>query len=103
MEIPQATLDRFTSPVKDSRTERGELLKQFLEQINMSRLGTNFKQVSIAKIGLDVAHIPTKDLYFLLSICKDSGSRAKRYDTGFSKRFYYELNVQKNATNKTNP
>ena len=102
MEIPKATLERFQLQIKDTRTERGELLKEFLEQINMSRLGTNFKQVSIAKIGMDVAHIPTKDLYFLLSVCKDSGARAKRYDTGFSKRFYYELSVQKNATTKTN-
>lgn len=98
MEIPQKTLDRFRAPVKDLRTERGELLKEFLEQINISRLGTAYKQVHIAKIGMDVAHIETKDLYYLLSVCKDAGTRAKRYDTGFSKKFYYELSVQKHAS-----
>lgn len=98
MEIPQSTLDRFKTPIKDLRTERGELLKQFLEQINMSRLGTAYKQVSIAKIGMDVGHIETKDLYYLLSVCNDAGNRAKRFDQGFAKKFYYELSVQKHAT-----
>lgn len=95
MELPTNLLERFTTPTKDLRTERGELLKAFLEQINMSRLGTAYKQVSIAKIGMDVAHIPTKDLYYLLSICKDAGNRSKRFDQGFSKKFYYEIKAQK--------
>lgn len=81
--------------VRSKKTERGELLTQFLEVINMSRLGTNFKPVSIAKIGLDVAHIPTDDLYYLLSICKSAGKRAKRYDSGFAKCFYYEIKARK--------
>ena len=95
MEIPNTLLKRFELKTKDTRTERGELLKEFLEQINMSRLGSTFKPVGTARLGMDLAHIPTKDLYYLLSVCKDSGTRAKRYDQGFAKRFYYELKVQK--------
>lgn len=92
--MQSSLFDKYKVQVKDSRTERGELLKQFLEQINMSRLGTHYKQVSIAKIGMDVAHIPTKDLYYLLSICKDAGTRAKRYDQGFAKMFYWSIKVK---------
>lgn len=87
--------EKFIDKVISRETERGELLKQFQEVINMSRLGTSYKPVTIAKIGLDVAHIPTKDLYYLLSICKDSGKRSKRYDSGFSKCFYYQIKVKK--------
>jgi hypothetical protein len=103
MEIPQATLDRFkvaselTTLAVNRQTERGELLKQFLEQINLSRIGSHYKPVSIAKIGMDVAHIETKDLYYLLSTCKDAGNRAKRYDSGFAKMFYWSIRVQKDA------
>lgn len=101
MEIPQSTLNRFklgselNTKMVNRETERGELLKQFLEQINMSRIGSKYKPVSIAKIGMDLAHIETKDLYYLLSICKDAGNRAKRFDTGFAKMFYWSIRVQK--------
>ena len=82
---------------RSHETERGLLLTEFKDTINMSRLGSKYKQVSIAKIGLDLAHIPTKDLYFFLSICKDAGKRANRYDQGFAKKYYWELKVQKDA------
>lgn len=86
-----------------NKTERGELLQEFLDVINMSRIGTNFKQIKIAKIGLDLAHIPTEDLYYFLSVCKDAGRRSKRYDVGFAKKYYYELKVKKNEpSTKTN-
>lgn len=76
------------------KQERGELLLEFLEQINISRLNTKYKPVSIAKLALDVSHIPTPDLYYLLSICKDAGRRSKRYDQGFAKCFYYSIKVK---------
>ena len=100
--ISNELFEKYSKNKKIKDTERGILLTEFLEVINMSRMGTNFKPVSIAKIGLDVAHIPTKDLYYLLSICRDAGRRAKRYDSGFAKMFYYSIKVKKDDTRDTN-
>lgn len=90
-----ATLfNKYQFPVKDKKTERGELLKELLDTINQTRHGT-FKPLSIARVGMLTAHIPLDGLYFLLSVCKDSGNRAPNYAIGFSKRFWFELRPQK--------
>lgn len=85
---------KYQLPVKSNKTERGELLVQFLEIINMSRTCNKYKPITIARVGMLVSHIPTKDLYYLLSVCKDAGTRAKRYDEGFAKMFYWSIKVQ---------
>lgn len=87
-------LDLFTKyqlQTKSKETERGELLKQFMEPINISRVSNKYQQVTIARMGMLVSHIPTKDLYYLLSICKDAGNRNKNYHIGFSKMFYWSI------------
>jgi hypothetical protein len=68
-------------------TERGELMTHFCQRINAGRVGTQFKPVSMARMGRILQAIPTKDLYYLKRVCDD----AKH----FSKRFWWELNAQK--------
>lgn len=78
--------------VRSHETERGELLKEFLAPINISRVSNKFKPITIARVSMLLPkEIPTKDLYTLLSKCKDSGNRSKNYNEGFAKRFYYEI------------
>lgn len=84
----------YKLPVKSNATERGELLKSFLEPLNINRADNKFKPMSIARVGQLLAHIPTKDLYYLLSVCTDSAKRSTRYYESFSKRFYFELRPQ---------
>jgi hypothetical protein len=99
MEIPNTLLLKYTLAVPSKKTELGELLKEFQEQINVSRIGGKYKPVTLAKIGMDVAHLVKpnndySDVYYLLSICKDAGKRAKKYEEGFSKMFYFSLRAK---------
>ena len=91
MEIPQTTLDKFKLKVITRSTERGELLKDFMYPINEARKGTKYKPLSIARIGMYLAHIETKDLYYLRSVCLDAANRSNNYYQGFSKKFFYEI------------
>ena len=98
MDIPPHLLEKYKLASSileksiDRRTERGELLKQFLEPININRVSNKFKPVTIARISMLLPkEIPTNDLYYLLSVCKDAGNRSKNYNEGFSKKFYWEI------------
>lgn len=94
MEIPSSLLTRYTSPVKSRETERGELQKEIMETINIGRKGTIYKPLSMARVGMLIQHIPTKDLYYVISVCKDAGNRSNNYHQGFSKKFFYEIKAK---------
>ena len=68
-------------------TERGELMKYFIERINPGRVRDGLPKIAMARMGKILEQIPTKDLYYLKRICDDSGN--------FSKRFFYELDPKK--------
>src|SRR3989344_3078072 len=68
----------------DKRTERGELMKYFLEQVNMARVADGFKAMTMGHMGKLLQNIPTKDLYYLKSVCDQSKN--------FSKKFWWEIN-----------
>lgn len=72
---------------KDSNTERGELMKQFITNLNPSRRMKRLPPLSYARMGKLFESIPTKDLYYLLRVCEDSKN--------FSARFWWELNPNK--------
>ena len=61
---------------KDKATERGELMQYFMERLNTARVRDGLGKLFVA--------IPTKDLYYLKSVC-DSAS-------DFSKKFWWEIN-----------
>ena len=68
-------------------TERGELMKYFCERINADRLRDGLQRITMARMGKMLEKIPTKDLYYLKSVCDQAEN--------FSKKFWYELNPQK--------
>lgn len=68
-------------------TERGELMKYFVDRINPGRVRDGLPRLTMPRMGKLLERIPTKDLYYLKRICDDSGN--------FSKRFFYELNPKK--------
>lgn len=70
--------------------ERQFVIKQILEEINKERIGTKYKPMTGRGVAMKVSHIPTKDLYYLLSICKDSKNRCG----SFSKCFFGSLKVK---------
>jgi hypothetical protein len=68
-------------------TERGELMKYFLDRLNPSRLRDGLPKLTMGRMGKILEQIPTKDLYYLKRICDDSAN--------FSKRFWWELDPKK--------
>lgn len=68
-------------------TERGELMRYFVDRLNPSRVRDGLPRLSMGRMGKILEQIPTKDLYYLKRICDDSAN--------FSKRFWYELDPKK--------
>lgn len=65
-------------------TERGELMEYFRGKLNYSRVQDGLQPLSMPRMGRILEAIPTKDLYFLKSVC----DQAKN----FSKKFWWEIN-----------
>jgi hypothetical protein len=74
---------------KEKQTERGELLRYFCEQLNPGRVRDGYPKLTIARMGRTLVAIPTKDLYYLKSVCEQSKD--------FSKKFWWEVNPKKHA------
>lgn len=76
---------------KTRETERGELMKYFCARINEGRLRDGLVPVTMARMGKTLEKIPTKDLYYLKSVC-DSAQN-------FSKKFWWLLDPKKHGEN----
>ncbi|MDO8624003.1 MAG: hypothetical protein Q7R54_01480 [bacterium] len=79
--LPKAKLE------KSRKTERGELMRFFMRHLNYSRQQDGLPPLTMARMGLILEGIPTKDLYYLQSVC----SRAKH----FGKKFWWEIDPEK--------
>ena len=73
-------------------TERGEMLKYFLEKLNPSRLGDGLAPMTMGRMGKTLEAIPTKDLYYLKSVCEQANN--------FSKKFWWEINPKNHTEEK---
>jgi hypothetical protein len=72
---------------KNRKTERGELMRFFLRHLNYARKQDGHAPLTMARLGVILEGIPTKDLYYLQSVC----SSAKN----FGKKFWWELDPKK--------
>lgn len=68
-------------------TERGEMMKYFCERINSDRLRDGLGPIAMGRMGKMLEKIPTKDLYYLKSVCDKADN--------FGKKFWYLLNPDK--------
>jgi hypothetical protein len=93
MEHIKAHIDREKK--RGRATERGELLRYFIEQLNRTRVRDGLPLLTLPRMGRLLEKIPTKDLYYLRSICEDSASRGGI--VAFSKRFWWEINPKKHT------
>ena len=66
------------------KTERGELMREFCRKINRGRTIDGLPPVSMGRMGKLLEKIPTKDLYYLKSVCDHASN--------FSKKFWWEIN-----------
>lgn len=72
-----------TVPKKERLTERGELMEYFRTQLNHSRVRDGLLPLSMPRMGRLLQAIPTKDLYYLKSVCDQAKD--------FSKKFWWEI------------
>lgn len=69
------------------KTERGELMRYFVAHLNPSRVKDGLPLITMSRLGKILEGIPTKDLYYLKSVC----DKAKH----FSKKFWWEVDPKK--------
>jgi hypothetical protein len=74
---------------KSRATERGELMRFFQKHLNYSRKIDGHGPLSMPRLGRILEGIPTKDLYYLKSVC----SKAKN----FGKKFWWEVDPKKHT------
>ena len=72
---------------KEKATERGEMMKYFIDRLNPGRVRDGYPPLSLPRMGRLLVAIPTKDLYYLRSVCEQSKD--------FSKKFWWEINPKK--------
>ena len=77
---------------KDRATERGELMTYFRERLNAERVRDGIMPLTMPRMGKMLQAIPTKDLYYLKSVCEQSKN--------FSKKFWWEINPKKHQDTK---
>ena len=72
---------------KERSTERGELMRYFMDTLNRSRVRDGLAPLTMPRMGVLLQAIPTRDLYYLKSVCDDASD--------FSKKFWWEINPKK--------
>ncbi len=89
-------IGEFVGAIKrDSKrkTERGELMRYFTAHLNAARARDNYPMITMSRMGKILEKIPTKDLYYLKSVCDKSKH--------FGKKFWWEVDPKKHL--KDNP
>lgn len=72
-------LGRFEVKKGNRGSRRGEMLDKFLDRLNAARVGTKYKPLSIKRVAMMLAHVPTDDLYPFYKDCE----RAKTFSAYF--------------------
>lgn len=82
---------------KLARSERAEIIKQFLEELNAERDGVKYKKLTPYVVAYQLSHIKKKsDLYAFLSMCRDRKMRGE----SFGKFFWWSLKPKENPQKK---
>jgi hypothetical protein len=87
MEPIGAIVQKKTIERPSRKTERGEFLQEFLQNIKPGWDAARFGELTIGRIARKLQGVPTKDLYYLKRVCEDSKN--------YAKRFFWELNAEK--------
>ncbi len=68
---------------REKATERGELMQFFMDRLNPPRVRDGLPTLTMPRMGRVLEKIPTKDLYYLKTVCMQSRD--------FSKKFWWEI------------
>lgn len=69
------------------------MLKYFQGELNRARVRDGLPPISMPRMGKILELIPTKDLYYLRSVCDDTAKRGGE----FSKKFWWEIKPRKDG------
>lgn len=69
---------------RQKATERGELMRFFMDRLNPPRTRDGLEKLTMPRMGRLLEKIPTKDLYYLKTVCLEAKD--------FSKKFWWEIN-----------
>lgn len=83
---------------RERLTERGEMMRYFMDKLNIARKRDGLPQLTMGRMGRLLVAIPTKDLYYLKSVCDDSDKRGGV--DAFSKKFWWETKPRKEEEKK---
>lgn len=72
------------------KTERGELMRYFVTHLNATRARDRLPLITMPRMGKILEGIPTKDLYYLKSVCEKARN--------FSKKFWWEVDPKKHQS-----
>ena len=86
-------LPNIQNKEKSRKTERGELMRFFTRHLNYSRATDGYTPITMGRMGKILEGIPTKDLYYLQSVCTQAKS--------FSKTFWWEVDPRKHVAENT--
>lgn len=84
---------------RERLTERGELMRYFMEKLNRARVRDRLPPLTMPRMGRLLVAIPTRDLYYLRSVCDDIERRGGI--DAFSKKFWWEIKPRTSETLKT--
>lgn len=79
-------------------TERGELMEYFMRKLNLARKRDGLPMLTMGRMGRLLVAIPTKDLYYLKSVCDDADKRGGL--DAFCKKFWWEVKPRKEEKDK---
>jgi hypothetical protein len=68
---------------KHRTTERGDLMTFFMDRLNAARVRDGLGKLTMPRMGRILEKIPTKDLYYLQTVCMQAKD--------FSKKFWWEI------------
>lgn len=72
---------------KTRQTERGEMMRYFVSRLNPGRAADGLPLITMGRMGKMLEQIPTKDLYYVRSVCDKAPN--------FSKKFWYLMDPEK--------
>lgn len=84
---------------RERLTERGELMRYFMDKLNIPRKRDGLAPLTMPRMGRLLIAIPTKDLYYLKSVCDDADKRHGL--DAFSKKFWWEIRPRTSEKSKT--
>jgi hypothetical protein len=91
MNLEQYKTNLFNKETKITN-RRQEVVKEFVDAINLERQGTKYKPVTGKQIAIRLGGLPTRELELFLAECNDyrnrNGSFGKRFYGGFKEHDY---------------